>query len=155
MKESIITISDGLKRGLVPANTPRNTQGLVESYGAMPFNNNLVSVQQFSAIDTSDLEPLSFPYPQFFLLSEVMLVCTPSAIYEYSGGTLTQKLSGLTVGNTWVCLDFKQYVYLSNSKVAVTRNHLSGAWATDTTVPATNAACNFNGQIIIEGSKVV
>ncbi len=150
MKEAVFKLSDTLKRGLAPNKNVRNHPYLIQALGAFPYENVLQSVKQFTRIDTSSLGALTFPYPQLFVLSEVIIVCTPTAIYEYAGSALSLKISGLTVGNTWTVLDFKTFIYLSNQKVAVTKDPATGAYSIST-LPAGNACCDYNGQVLLSG----
>ena len=142
---------EGFKKGLAPKNNPRNNPMLAESIGAHPFNGNLVSQPNIDSIDVSSLGKLSFPYPQIFVLADCIVVCTPTAIYEYASETLTLKISGLSTGFTWNILDFQKFLYLSNGVVSVTKSN--GTYAVSS-LPAANAMCVVGGRAIIDQSGV-
>jgi len=61
----------------------------------------------------------------------------------------------VTEGSTWTAVDFFDYVYLSNSKVAVIRDSASKVYSTTTTLPTATSICNFNGQVIIGAPDMV
>jgi hypothetical protein len=150
MREAIFKLGDFVKKGLALKNNVRNRPFLIQSLGAFPYEQVLQSVKQFTRIDTSSLGALTFPYPQLFVLSEAIIVCTPTAIYEYAGGALSLKLSGLTAGNTWTVLDYKSFIYLTNQEVAVTKDPATGTYSIST-LPAGNACCDYNGQVLLSG----
>jgi hypothetical protein len=129
MKEAVFQIKETLKKGLAPNYNPRNKPYLVQSLGAYPLDEALISVSQFTPIDTSSLGSLPFPYPQIFVCSEVIIICTPYSIYEYDGSSLILKLDDIPEGLTWNCIDYKLFIYLSNCTVAVTKNPTSGVYA--------------------------
>ncbi len=153
MRNFTYEISEALLKGLAPAHTRRNAPYLVESIGAVPREGVLQAIEQFEAIDIQDLGAVSFPYPQLFVASDFILIATETALYELTDtegpGNLTAKITGLTAGIPWTCLDLKGYLYFTNGKVAVTRNSKSGVYTVDSTVPFASAACNFNGQVIL------
>ena len=149
MKEAIFQLNETLKSGLALTYNVRNRPYLVQSLGAFPFEGVLQAVRQFSRIDTSSLGTLSFPYPQLFVLQNVIIVCISTAIYEYSGGTLTLKIGSLTAGSTWQVLDYKTFLSFTNGKVAVTKNPQNGNYAVDSSLPVGNACCDYNGQALV------
>lgn len=95
----------------------------------------------------------SFPFPQIFVFTKVIIVCGETKIYEWIDDALVLKLT-VTAGSKWNAVDFHEYVYLSNAKVSVERNALSKVYSTTTDLPTCMAACNFNGQVIIGASDV-
>lgn len=152
MKPFSYTIREPLAKGLAPNLNPRNLPMLTDSIGAFPFNNILQALQTFTTIDVTSIlggGSLAFPYPQMFVTDNFVIVCTQTVIYEWSGSSLTAKTGTLTAGIPWSCLDFKDYIYLTNGKVAVTRNAASKAYAVDATVPFATCCCNFNGQVLL------
>ena len=140
-------------KGLTSNNNIRNNPMLVESIGAMPYNNVIQSVEEFTRVDTSGLAAQIFPYPQLFVLGDIIVVCTAQQIYEYdaTGDTFTSKISGLSLGNTWDLVDFKSFILLMNGVVAVTKDPETGDYAVDSTLPPGNCICNFNGQVLLGG----
>lgn len=164
MKDFEYTI-DNIGKGLRPSShNPRNSPFLVESIGAFPYDGVLQSVAQLLRVDTSALI-CSFPYPQIFVLSDYIIVCTQTAIVELTdigvidgwgdapwgefpwGSTL---LTGLTAGWPWVCVDFKLFIYLTNGKIAIIRDTETGAWTINPeNIPFGTALCNYNGQVLV------
>jgi hypothetical protein len=142
-----VPLSDYLKNGLAPNSNKRNIPYLVESVGAMPYEDALQSVEQFTRISALAALDCSFPYPQFFVLADVMIVCLEDTIYEFDGTSLTEKLTEITTGSTWSVVDFQSFLYLTNNAVAVTKKQ--GTYAIDSSLPAGMCLCNFNGQVLI------
>lgn len=149
MNQFTYTIKEPLAKGLAPAGNPRNRPMLSDSVGAFPFDGTLQGVPSFSLIDVSSLGEQTFPYPQLFVTPNVTIVCTQTAIYEYNGSSLTLKLGSLTAGVTWSCIAYKDFIYLTNGKVAVTRDPQSLAYAIDTTVPFATCGVDYNGQALL------
>lgn len=89
----------------------------------------------------------SFPYPQIFVFTNVIIICSSTKIYEWTG-SLVEKLE-VAAGSTWVALDFVDYIYLSNGNVAVTRDPGTKVYAETTDLPTAMAALNFNGQVLL------
>jgi hypothetical protein len=149
LKPFTLPIKEHLAKGLAPNSNPRNNPMLTESIGAVPYEKTLQALDVFSAIDTSSLT-CSWPYPQLFVFSEVIIVCNNEDIYEYIVGTgLVHRCGPVTPGVPWVAEDFKTYIYLTNGHVAVTWKE--GVWALDTTVPFGSAICNYAGQALLGG----
>lgn len=138
-----------LSKGLRPSKrVPRNSKFLVSCEGAVGLDNVLQVIDDLNLnrIDTSALV-CSFPYPQLFVLTKIILVCTATRIYEYDGVNLTLRLT-VTAGITWSVVDLYDYIYMSNGKVAVIRDS-GGVWQVTTDLPIAGAICNYNGQIMI------
>jgi hypothetical protein len=157
--------AEGIGRGLAPANNLLNNPFLVESIGAFPFEKIIQSLGRFTQIDVSTMggipggAPLSFPYPQFFVFSDVFVLCTEDAIYEYDPyaspvPTLTLMIDRLTPGVTWDCVDFKSFLYFTNGMTAVVKQPNTGDYVVDTTIGYGRCVCNFNGQILMGNSSV-
>ena len=150
MKEAVFSLNETLKKGLALTVNARNKPFLIESVGAFPYENALMSVEQFDPIDTSSLGTLPFPYPQLFVCSECVIVCTPTAIYEHKAGLLVLKINNLPEGVTWTCIDYKPFIYLSNCSCAVIKIPQTGIYviADDQYVPC-RAGCDYFGQAVI------
>jgi hypothetical protein len=148
MKPFSITIKEPLGRGLAPNSNPRNRPYLVESIGAIPYEDALEALASFSAINTSSLTVV-WPYPQMFVFSNAIVVCNKQDIYEVVGGSLVHEVGPVTAGVPWIALGFKDYIYLTNGQVAVTKTQ--GTYAIITTIPFGTAVCNYNGQVLIGG----
>lgn len=161
MKESSIVIKETLQGGLAQNKNLRNQPFLVESYGAVPFEKALVSVKEFDQIDISSLGTLTFPYPQLFVFSDVIVVCTPTDIYEYENNVLTHKIGPVTEGIPWSALDFKTYLFLTNGQVAVEKSPYAGqeyyvnalkqnvVMGLEEALPFAACACDFNGRVFL------
>ena len=52
-------------------------------------------------------------------------------------------------------MDFYDYIYLSNGKVAVVRNANNFNYTKSTILPVASAMCNFNGQVIVGAPGVI
>ena len=153
MKDFNYPIIDHLKKGLSPKYNHRNQPFLSESLNAFPKNDKLQTVASFTAIDTSSLGTLSCPYPQLFVFSDCIIVCTRTAMYEYDGTSLTKKVDSLLAGNTWDALDFKTYILLTNGITTVIKKSTTGEYVVDADLPAAVSVCNYNGQVLIGSPK--
>ena len=145
-----------LARGLRPSKrAPRNTQFLTECIGAVGLDGVLQVLDDLETdrIDTSVEVTDAFPYPQIFVFTNIIIICSETDIYEYDGTSLTHMLGPVAAGQLWSAVDFYDFIYMSNSSVAVLRSPLTGTYATTTLQPAAAAICNFNGQVMI-GSPV-
>jgi len=98
-------------------------------------------------MDTSDITD-TFPFPQLFVFTNMIIVCSSTKIYEWVGGSLVEKLE-VTAGSTWSAVDFYSYAYLSNGEVAVVRDYGTGEYSITTDLPTANTILNFNGQVVI------
>lgn len=147
MKEAIIPIT-AFQKGLVPKENVRDSLFLTESLGAFPYQGVLITPEDFSAnqIDTVALG-CSFPFPQIFVLSELILICTPTKIYEYPNLT-TAKIT-VTTGCLWTVADYKTYLALTNGQVMVKRDPATGLYSLDSTRPFGTCVSDFNGQMFI------
>ena len=91
-----------------------------------------------------------FPYPQIFVFTNMIIVCSATKIYEWVAGALVLKLT-VTTGDTWSCVDFHDYIYMSNGVVAVIRDAMDKTYKVVTDLPVAKAICNFNGQVVVGG----
>lgn len=143
-----------LAKGLRPSKrTPRDARFLFESKGAIGRDGVLSAIDELTRIDTSGITD-SFPFPQIFVFTNVVIVCSCTVIYEWVSGSLVPKLT-VTAGSTWTAVDFYDYIYLSNGKVAVVRDPDLKTYSAVTTVPTASSICNFNGQVIVGSPDVV
>ena len=149
MKDFNYPITEHLKKGLAVTYNPRNVPFLVESIGAFPYEGKLQAIKEFERIDTSSLGALSFPYPQLFVFSDSILVCTQTKIYELVDNALVLKIENLPAGQTWSAVDFKTYIYLTNAMCVVEKNSQNGVYALNITLPFGMCVCNYNGQILL------
>jgi len=142
--------SDQLSRGLRPSKRlPRNSGFLTTCDGAVGRDGVLQVLDELTRMVTDTIID-GFPYPQIFVFTNMIIVCSPTKIYEWVAGALVEKLT-VTTGDTWSCVDFHDYVYMSNGTVAVIRDALDKTYKVVTDLPVAKAICNFNGQIIVGG----
>jgi hypothetical protein len=146
--------SEHLSRGLRPSKrVPRDTKYLVECKGAVGRDGVLAAVDSLTKMVTAEVTDV-FPFPQLFVFTNMIIVCSQTKIYEWVGDTLTLKLT-VAAGSTWSAVDFYDYVYLSNGKVAVTRSPETGVYAASAVLPTAMSILNFNGQVIVGSPSVV
>lgn len=126
--------------------TIRNAGFLVESIGAVGRKSALAALEDLSRIDVSDITD-SFPFPQLFCFTNLIIVCGSSKIYEWNGTALVLKLE-TTAGSLWQAVDFYDYVYMSNGAVAVVRAAETKAYS-ESSLPSAGCIMNFNGQVLI------
>lgn len=148
--EFMLTIdAEALARGLRPSiRTPRNKEYLIECKGAVGLDNVLQVLDDLESnrLDTSIIVD-GFPYPQIFVFTNLIIVCGETNIYEWTGGALVLRLGPVAAGSLWTAADFKESVYMSNGRVAVIRNPLTGNFIPSTTLPIATAICDFNNQV--------
>jgi len=136
-----------LARGLRPSKRmPRDSRLLVTCAGAVGRDGVLQALDQFTRLATGSDD--SFPYPQIFVFTNAILICTSTKVYEWVSSALVLKIT-VASGSTWVALDFVNYLYLSNGTVAVVRDALTKAYSESSTLPTAMAALNFNGQVLL------
>lgn len=129
----------------------RDRHGMIEMTGLVSQDDVITALDELSRIDT-DVITDSFPYPQLFILSNYILICSSTKIYDYSSGSLELKIT-TTAGSTWKVIDFIEYLVLTNGIVNVIRTASSGVFSVTTDFPEANAICNYNGQVLIGGPK--
>ena len=140
--------SEQLVRGLRPSKRmPRDSKYLVKSKGAMGRDGVLTAIDELTRMATDTIVS-AFPFPQLFVFTNLIIVCSDTTIYEWVSGELVSKLV-VTVGSTWTAVDFYNYVYMSNGKVAVVRNSDTRVYSETTELPVCNSILNYNGQVII------
>lgn len=145
--------ADELSRGLRSSRrSPRNTKFLVEAVGAVGYDKVLQVIDDLETdrIDTSAIAT-AFPYPQIFVLTNMIIVCNATMIYEYDAPNLTSMLGPVTAGNLWSLVDYYEFVYMSNGVISVLRDAQSGSYSITSVQPIAEAICDFNGQIVIGG----
>jgi hypothetical protein len=146
---SLTIDSKKLVRGLRPSKrTPRNEGFLVEASGAVGRDGALQVLDALTRMDTSTITD-TFPYPQLFVFTNLIIVCSQKVIYEWVAGALVTKYTAALAGGTWSAVDFYDYVYLSNGDIAVVRDAESKVYALTAALPSATAICNFNGQVLI------
>lgn len=142
--------SEQLQRGLRPmAEVPRNSNYLITCDGAIGYHGTLQGIQAVTALATTAIAD-GHPYPQLFLLSNLILVCGKTKIYEWDGSALVLKLT-VTTGNPWTVVEFYDQLLLSNGVVTVERRALNKMYAVRNDLPVAEALFNFGGQVIAGG----
>lgn len=130
----------------------RNNDMMIECSGAVGRDNVLQVIEELERLDTSIITD-GFPYPQIFVLNQVIIVCGQTKIYELIAGELVHKLTVHLPGSTWRVVDFFKYIYMSNGAISVerdpNRNYYYGSG-----LPIATGMCNYNGQIIIGAPDV-
>ena len=90
----------------------------------------------------------AFPYPQIFVFTKVIIICTSTMIFEWVSGVPVHKLT-VSAGSTWCAVDFHDYIFLSNGNVAVERDSGDKTYSETTDLPTAMAVCDFNGQVLL------
>lgn len=121
-----------------------NSPGMVECSGVIGIEGVL---QKLTPLIRTLRITTSFPYPQLFVESDVVILCTASNIYEYINEALVLKLT-TTSGSTWSLISVGEFIYMSNGAVAVIRDPISKEFSISTQ-PTAMCICNYNGQVII------
>ena len=151
---SITIDSSKLSRGLRPSKRmPRNSGFLVECAGGVGRDGVLQVLDELTRLATDTITD-SFPYPQIFVFTNMIIVCGQTKIYEYISGNLVEKLT-VAAGSTWSAADLYDHVYMSNGKVAVVRSAADKTYSETNELPTAMTIVNFNGQIMIGGPDVV
>lgn len=146
--------SDDLRLGLrKQSEVPRNNKYLTKCDGAVGYNKvlkTLTVLSIHSEIDGhADVVLDDFPFPQLFILDKLILLCNKQSILEYDGTTFNEKISALSAGYKWNVVSSFDFVYLSNGVVSVLRDPFTRVYSLSSTAPVSQAALNFNGQIIL------
>jgi hypothetical protein len=149
-----ITIGfEELARGPRPSKrVPRNSKFLVECVGGVGRDSSLQVIDDVSGdrINQASI----FPFPQLFVFTNLILICTDTKIYELVNGTPTLRLT-VSPGTIWSAVDFFDYIYMSNGKVAVIRSATSKLWSVSATLPLAGSIVDYNGQVMISSPDVI
>ena len=152
-KFSFVIKAEELSRGLRPSKrVPRNSGYLTTCNGAVGKDGVLQTLEELSPVNTSGVT-FTFPYPQMFVFTNIIILCSDTAIYEIVNGSLVLKLT-VTSGSTWSAVDFYDFIYMSNGVVAVIRDPVTMTFSVTTDLPDAEAICNFNGQVLIGSPRV-
>ena len=153
-KFSFTIKSKELSHGLRPSKSnPRDNDYLITCIGAYGKNNVLQASEELVRIAT-DIITDGFPFPQIFAFTNVTIVCGAKKIYELVAGSLVLKYTAAAAAGMWNAVDFYDYVYLSNGKIAVIRDAGSYAYSLSSTLPSATAMCNYNGQVLVGAPNV-
>ena len=141
-------LAKGLRRS---KRDPRNSGFSVTCQGVVGRDGVLQVLDELTRLDAAIDE--GFPFPQLFVFTNVIIVCGQTKIYEWDGSSLSLKLT-VVAGFAWRAVDFFDYAYMSNGKVAVVRNAGSKAYSETSDLPTARAICNFNGQVLVGAPDV-
>lgn len=143
---SLPIVSNKLSKGLrKDSNNQINNHATVECSGVIGKEKVLERLHELTK--SFDLT-VTFPYPQLFIETNIIIVCTSTNIYEFEDDNLNLKLT-TTAGSTWSLISVHDFVYMSNGIVAVVRNPESKVYSISDDIPTAMAICNFNGQVIV------
>lgn len=131
----------------------RNNDSLIVCSGSVGRNGVLQTLEGITRVATNTITD-GFPFPQIFVFTNIIIICGLMKIYEWDGSSLALKYTAESAGGCWSAVDFFDYVYMSNSKIAVVRDAGSDSYSLSTTQPTATAICNYNGQIIIGAPDV-
>jgi hypothetical protein len=144
----------GLSQGLrTTKRNPRDSDFLTTCIGAVGRDGTLQVIDAFERLATDDITD-GFPFPQIFVFTNIIIVCGLKKIYEWNGTSLDLKYTAADAGGVWSAVDFYDYVYMSNGKIAVIRDAGSYVYDIALTQPFASAICNYNGQVIIGAPDV-
>ncbi len=150
---SFIISSEHLSHGLRPSKrAARDTKFLVEAKGAIGKEGVLCAIDNLTRLDTSVSD--TFPFPQLFVFTNVIISCGLIDIYEWQSGAWNSVWDASVAGSTWSAVDFYDYIYLTNGQVAVVRSADTGIYSESTVLPTGLSLCNFNGQVIVGAPNV-
>jgi len=154
-KRFMLTLEgEDLQKGLRPIkDSMRNSGYLISCFGAVGKNKVLQVLKSLSRIDTSVIVD-SFPYPQIFIFINHIIVCSKTEIFELIDGSLVLKISDLKPGSTWSAVDFRDYIYMSNSNVVVVRSPVTQEYSLNSDLPKASTICNYKGQVIIGSPNI-
>jgi len=150
-KFTLTLFNDSLSKGLrSKVSNIRNNDGMELLQSLVGKDGVLQAIDDISCIDIGTITA-TFPYPQIYVLSNFILLFTSTQIYELNNTTWELKLT-TSAKELWQVVDFITYLYISNNEVAVIRNSLTQEYSISS-LPAANALCNYNGQVLIGGEK--
>lgn len=145
---SFVINSEQLSQGLRHSSYNARNKGSMESLsGMIGIDKVLQSLDLRTRIATVITD--AFPYPQLFVLSNHILVCGETQIFEYNyaGDSLDLKLT-VAAGSTWRVLDYFECIYMSNETVSVVRDPQTQQYA-ESDLPVFGSGCDYNGQAVL------
>ena len=152
-KFTITLGSRDLARGLrKKSKNPRDVHAMTTLTGLVSKDGVLTAMNTPTRIDTSVITD-TFPYPQIFVLSNYILICDSTKIYTYNGSSMTLVYTASQAGSTWKCIDFIEFLLMTNNDIVVQRSASSGTFTEVTDIPEASALCNYNGQVLLGGPK--
>ena len=152
-KFSFTITSEQLSKGLRPSKrVPRDSGFLTKCSGAVGRDQVLQILDEYSRIDTSTISD-GFPFPQIFMFTNLIIVCSATKIYEWVASSLVEKIE-VASGGRWAAMAIYNSVYMSNGVVAVIKDPTSFAYSTTSDLPIFSSICNYNGQIMISAPEI-
>jgi hypothetical protein len=145
-----------LSRGLrTTKRNPRNGGYLTVANGCVGRDGVLQSLEEVNKIALYYIKD-SFPFPQIFVFTNLIIVCDATRIYEWMGNALHLEytIDPADAGCLWTAVDYYDCIYLSNGSVAIVRDPQSDTYALSTTLPYVTAMCDYNGQVIVGAAGV-
>ena len=118
-------LSKGLRSSKL---NPRDKDFLVTCIGAVGKDEVLQVTDALIRMATATITD-GFPFPQIFVFTNMVIVCGLQKIYEWDGTSLNLKYTAAAAGGTWSAVDFYDYVYMSNGKIAVIRDAGDGTYS--------------------------
>jgi hypothetical protein len=96
-------------------------------------------------------EQCQFPFPQVFVLRQIVLVFTQTRIYELRSFGTEQVFQDAPAGSTWTVADFGDYILCCNGRILVYRDPVTGMFTEyiDCEIPPGTCIMNLNGQLIV------
>ena len=151
MREFESVFDKGLLKGLrSEAIEPAGDQRLTELKNLRPHEFGLRPVETITY--PFDDVVFAYPFPQLFLLRELRLMATETAVYTCdSSWSPTLAIGSLAAGGIWHVADFGDYILMTNGSQLVQRYGSTGAWskfAKTSSIPPMKTVCNFRGQIV-------
>jgi hypothetical protein len=142
--------SEQLQVGLRPvAELPRNSMDFILCDGAIGYHGSLQSITAITALSTAAIVD-GHPYPQIFLLSNLILICGKTKLYEWVSSALVEKIT-VTAGNPWSVVEFYDQLLLTNGVVTVERRAGDKVYAVRADLPVGETLFNYGCQIIVGG----
>lgn len=143
--------SEDLQRGLRSvAEQPRNSGHFIQCDGAIGYHGSLQGITGITALATSATITDGHPYPQLFVLPNLIVICGKTKIYEWVNSALVLKTT-VTTGNPWSLVEYYDQLLLTNGVVTVERRPGDKVYALRSDLPIGEALFNFGGQVIVGG----
>jgi hypothetical protein len=140
---------NGLRKSLY---TSSGAETLAVASNLLGEAGKLVTPSKLTAIDVSALN-CAWPFPQFFLWRNWILVLTINAIYRYDDGVFDLLLADLPEGGRWSGITNGEYAYFTNESCKVVydpEEHIFKLSENAYIVTGISAEL-FNGQFILAG----
>jgi hypothetical protein len=121
---------------------------MVEAKGLVGRDGVLQALDSLTRLTTTAITD-AFPFPQIFVFTNMIIVCSRTKIYEWVSSALVLKYTASTASGMWEAVDFYDYIYLTNGAEAVVRDAGTKVYTLSATLPHGTCVCNYNGQVLI------